>query len=132
MAPAHRMLAFTALATLLAVRLSLWMLSFDRVMRFVTTSGFPRSIYRGCTPPEVAGAVQSASRLAGATCLSQALTTQKLLSWCGHPSRLHIGVSLAEEFEAHAWVECCGRVVMGSADGLDRFIPILTMDTQRS
>jgi hypothetical protein len=132
LAPADRKLAFAALALLAAVRIALWTLSFERVTRFVKISSVPRPVHRDSTPRQVAWAVRLASRyLPRATCLPQALTTQILLSWHGHASRLHIGVALAQKFEAHAWVECGGSVIIGEAERLHRFTQILTVNTRR-
>jgi Transglutaminase-like superfamily len=51
-----------------------------------------------------------------ATCLEQALALVGLLSLTGVPARLVIGVSRPDPtLRAHAWVECDGRIVLGSA-----------------
>jgi hypothetical protein len=63
-----------------------------------------------------------------ATCLTQALTAQMLLGWAGLNSRLHIGVRLDGKFEAHAWVEGPGRIVVGGREGVASYVPILTLD----
>lgn len=50
-----------------------------------------------------------------ATCLEQALALVGLLTFTGVPARLVIGVSRPEPaLRAHAWVECDGRIVLGS------------------
>jgi hypothetical protein len=79
-------------------------------------------------------AVTAASRyVPGATCLAQALAAQVLLGRTGYPARLRIGVAKGEErkFEAHAWVESQGRVVIGGP-GLGRFTPLTTLAGDRS
>jgi hypothetical protein len=61
-------------------------------------------------------AITHASRLVpGASCLTQALSLQVLLGQRGLGSRLCIGVrkSQAKGFEAHAWVESGGRILIG-------------------
>ena len=114
------------------MKIALWTMSFQRVSRFAKTSSPPRRNHTGPTPQQVAWAVQLASRyVPRATCLPQALTTQILLSWHGHASHLHIGVAVAQKFESHAWVECDGSVVIGGAERLDRFTPILTVNTRK-
>jgi Transglutaminase-like superfamily len=101
---------------------------FQRVMRLFSISGVRRPLYGGCTPRQVAWAVRLASRyVPGATCLPQALATHILLSRCGHQSCLHVGVASMQKFEAHAWVECDGNVVVGEREKLDRFESILTI-----
>jgi len=63
------------------------------------------------------------------TCLTKALTTQVLLSRRGHSALLHIGVVRSEEggFEAHAWVESEGRVVIGGHE-LERYTPLAALE----
>jgi Transglutaminase-like superfamily len=66
-------------------------------------------------------AVEIASRyLPGATCLTQALTAQALLTQAGFPSQVEIGVAKDKNKDkddhrllAHAWVVCYGQVVLG-------------------
>ena len=51
------------------------------------------------------------------TCLDLALTVQRLLEKQQISSQVRIGVrKSAGEFEAHAWLESCGRVVIGGND----------------
>jgi len=51
----------------------------------------------------------------GATCLTQALATLVLLNQYSCPAKLRIGVARnkAGKFEAHAWIESDGIVVIG-------------------
>ncbi len=61
-------------------------------------------------------AVKVASRyLPGATCLTQALAAQALLTQSGFPSQVEIGVARDDRrrLQAHAWVVCHGQVVLG-------------------
>jgi hypothetical protein len=64
----------------------------------------------------IAWAVMVTSRyIPHATCLVQGLATQVLLACEGIPSDLCIGVSKEDPspFEAHAWVETSGTVIIG-------------------
>jgi len=72
----------------------------------------------GSSPQAIAGAVRSAARLVpGASCLTQALAARVLLEQGGHSSRLHIGVSREHgDFEAHAWVEHDGSIIIGEIE----------------
>jgi len=131
LAPADRKLALAALALLAAVRIALWLLPFRRLIRWLRKSSVRRSGQAGCAPRRVAWAVRLAGRyMPAATCLPQALTAYLLLNRQGHSSCLRIGVAYVPEFEAHAWVECDGEVVVGGSAGLDRFANILTLDTR--
>jgi hypothetical protein len=76
---------------------------------------------------QVVRVVRSISRLVPrATCLTQAVATRLLLSRMGIPSDLRLGVARNSEtgsFEAHAWVECEGKTIIGgSLPG--RYVPL--------
>ena len=70
-------------------------------------------------------AIAVTARLVGYTCLAQALAARVLLERRGFDCRLRLGVVRADgRFEAHAWLERGGRVVVGGA--VDRFATIWT------
>jgi hypothetical protein len=52
-------------------------------------------------------------------CLPQAIAAQKLLRGMGYRSTVRIGVRkpTESEFEAHAWLECDGRIWVGAQFG---------------
>lgn len=64
----------------------------------------------------VAWAVHHAARVVpGASCLTQALAAQIMLSRRRVPSVLHLGVDTRRDgFGAHAWLEAGGRVILGN------------------
>lgn len=72
------------------------------------------------SPDRMAWAVVTADRYFPGTqsCLIQALTLQRMLEREGYPARLHIGVARSPDslFQAHAWVESQGRVLIGEKD----------------
>jgi hypothetical protein len=112
------------------VRLGLWLLPFQTVRRLLVTITRTAAVLPmpdHTTIERVAWAVEVVSRYVPmATCLVQALAMQVLLGHLGHPTSLRIGVArnAAGEFEAHAWVECEGRVVIGGTDAPWRFTPL--------
>jgi hypothetical protein len=68
----------------------------------------------------VTWAVTAASRYVPyGKCLPQAVAARKLLRGMGYRSQLRIGVRkpTESEFEAHAWLECDGRVWVGAQPG---------------
>lgn len=119
------------------VRLGLWLLPFQTVRRLLTR--MRRAIAElqegdQASIDEVVWAVTAASRYTpAATCLTQALATQVLLSRRGHQASLCIGVARSEQgqFQAHAWVECQGRIVIGGIKALSRFAPLLSLDEKQ-
>jgi hypothetical protein len=68
-----------------------------------------------------------ARRLPSMPCLAEALVMSTLLRLHGHASNLKIGVRRGDRIrrdvplDAHAWVECDGRIVIGSVDDLDDY-----------
>ena len=83
----------------------------------------------------VVRAVSTASRyVPSATCLNQSLVAKILLVRYGHLSNLHIGVVKGKkgEFQAHAWLECAGRIVIGDSGDLSRYtlLPSIDGETQ--
>jgi hypothetical protein len=132
--PRRRFLVKTLLLVWV-IRLGLWLIPFRTLRRLIDkVAGNPgESRHTGWpTAGQIAGTVELASRyVPKATCLTQALTTQLLLGRYGHPAALHIGVARSEmgEFQAHAWVESNGVVVIGgSKSELEHYTPLLAFE----
>lgn len=119
---ADRRLLILSVCLVGLVRTGLWLLPF-RVLwrllaRFEPQSGAapaaePMAVKRICW------AVRLTSRyIPSASCLTQALAAKVLLRRRGHAAKLRIGVAkgVVANFEAHAWVEVDGRVVIGGSD----------------
>jgi len=122
-----------AAAMVVVVRLGLWLLPYRfirRVLRSVSVLPNPQDLKRS---DRVAWAVQTAARyVPKASCLVQALAGHILLGAEGYPTDLRIGVRKndAGRFEAHAWLESCGRTVLGNVE-LTTFAPLLVWTGQR-
>lgn len=126
----ERLRLLHATVVVAVVRLALWVLPFRWVRARVDARrpGLPR-------PGEVpagrwAWAVRvAARRIPGASCLTQALALQWLLARAGQSARIHVGVAKqgARGFEAHAWLESRGEILIGGDRPLDGFMPILTL-----
>ena len=122
----NQLLLVQAGLVVVAVRLMLWLpyRLWQGQLR-LTERTAKGSRPRNAPPVEwIAWAVARTSRFVpGATCLTQALTTQWLLGAYGYSSTLRIGVSRnLAQMEAHAWVEHDGRVIIGgTGDWLARF-----------
>jgi Transglutaminase-like superfamily len=116
--PAQERCLFVRTAFLMTTfRLGLWLLPFSRLLAFTRPAEHPVGGGARLDPAPIVRAVQVVSRwVPGATCLVQALTGKALLERAGLPATLHIGVAKdIGEFEAHAWVECRGAVVIGGS-----------------
>jgi hypothetical protein len=131
----ERRLAINTIALMAFVRLGLWLAPFQKMQLVCGKLGHAGRGSR--TSPlekdEIVWTVRLASRyVPRATCLVQALATQVLLERNGHAGEVHIGVSLDAKlgFSAHAWVESQGKVLIGGAHELDRFRPMLVVDSK--
>jgi hypothetical protein len=129
---AERKLILSSFTLLAALRVALALLPFRRVLFMFGGRDLRQPVY-SCTPRQVVRAVQLASRyMPGATCLTQAMTTQILLRRRGHSSCLHVGVAVRQKFEAHAWVEFEGEAAIGGGAKTDQFTTILVLRSRQS
>jgi hypothetical protein len=124
----ERRLFYHALVLVLAIRMRLWLQPFRMTRNWVERQSKPPGPWRHLerrSIREVTWAVEAASRrVPGATCLTQGMATQVLLGRLGQHSELRLGVARAldGQFEAHAWVETQGRIVIGGAvEGFERY-----------
>jgi hypothetical protein len=126
-----RHLIFKAFYGLTVVRVRLRFQSFQALCRqmisrkpsFREQQGLPRASVQ-----QIVWAVQTSARYmpGGAKCLAKALTTQNLMRAYGYVSELKIGVTKSPtgQFEAHAWIEYNGQVVIGQLEHLSQFTPL--------
>jgi transglutaminase superfamily protein len=119
----ERRLVIGAACALWLMRLGLWTLPSRTVRRAVARSARPRDTARSSGRPSaerVAWAIAVAvSCVPGArNCLVKALAGEFMLGRFGYPSQLRIGAAktLRGEFEAHAWLESGGKVLLGQCD----------------
>jgi hypothetical protein len=120
-----------------AIKLGMWLLPFRTLRRLLARAADTplrvRRAERTTSAERVAWAVEVASRHTPGikTCLAQALAAQVLLARRGHPALLHIGVARGDrgQFEAHAWVESEGRIMIGGSE-LERFAPLPVTETE--
>ena len=112
---------------LFVVRVSLWILPFPVVQQILSkrTRSLPVGPADPASVARVAWAIGVGRRYTpNATCLTQALATEILLRSIGQQASLLIGVarSAGGDFEAHAWVESNGGVVVGMTTDLSRYV----------
>lgn len=136
--PRHRSLAawrlaFRALREVAWVRVALWRWPYARVRaqlqhrrnrtrRVVPIVVDGRDLARDAAA--LAWAVRAAARrVPHASCLTQALALDTLLAMAGQGGEVRLGVARRNDgsFEAHAWVEHEGRILIGGLPDLDRF-----------
>jgi hypothetical protein len=116
------------------IRIGLWVRPFPKLYEWTAKA---RESEAGDRPLDnklvnkVVWAVSAAARrVPKATCLTQALATQIMLGRRGHRTSLHFGVQKTEQgqFDAHAWIEREGRILIGFNDNFDRLTPLPTLD----
>lgn len=132
-----RRLLVKTMLLLWAVRLGLWLLPFQSLWRLLARMTRGTAKLHEVNPAsvnQVVWGVRASSRyVPAATCLAQALAAKLLLNRRGYPARLCFGVarSGAGQFQAHAWVECQGRVVIGGLEPLSHFTPVMSLGEDR-
>ncbi|MGD1806007.1 lasso peptide biosynthesis B2 protein [Dapis sp. BLCC M126] len=129
--PEEKQLLLSSFVLLGLVRLGLLLLPFGTLQRFMASISQVNAVKAKQYAPTIetiAKAVNISSRYmpGGAKCLARALTTQVLMNRFGYLSELRIGVAKGErgEFEAHAWVESQGEIVIGHLADLKRYSPM--------
>ena len=113
-----RVLLARAAAWVLLARLALWALPYRRIRDLADRLGGSHR-GRGPAPERTAWAVEAtARRIPEASCLTQALAAEVMLRRGGHRPQIHLGVARPDRaaFEAHAWLELDGRVLVGDHD----------------
>ena len=124
----ERRSVLAALGAVIAVRVLLWLLPYRLVLRTVhVTARSPRG--RPAASDGVAHRIardvgRAARVVPRASCLVQALAGEWLMVRAGAPVALRYGVAFGERgFEAHAWLESDGRVILGGEEAA-RFAPL--------
>jgi hypothetical protein len=121
----ERVLLLRALFVVTATRITLWTCPLPVARRIAAITAGGRATH---DVEQLAWAVTVAGRyIPRATCLTQALALQALLANAGHSSRLEIGVVKHSRFEAHAWVVCDGKVILGAVEA-GRYSPIVAWE----
>lgn len=101
------------------IRLALWVMPFRVLYKWTIDFRKGRIGDKPLAPSAVTKIVwavsAAAKRVPRATCLTQALATQIMLGRRGHRATLQLGImkSKAGKFDAHAWVERNGAIIIG-------------------
>lgn len=121
-------------AVVVLVRVGLWTIRYQTLRRWLVR----------CCPPDpqphriatVARITRSVARVArlvpDASCLTQTIAAQALLSWKGLPSTIAIGLRKGprDTLEAHAWLVWNGGIVLQGDDTTPQdYARVLDLDT---
>lgn len=129
----RRLLLKTGLL-LWTARLGLWLLPLPTLRRLLAKLRRPEPILAEGNSQKIetiAWAIAVARLyVPAATCLTQALAGQILLTQQGEPALIRIGVAKNEtgKLDGHAWVESRGRVVIGALPELARYTPLPSVE----
>jgi hypothetical protein len=112
----EKLLLIKCAALLAGVQAGLAAIGYRRLEAILAAHVKPRA---GASPAgRLIWGVRTAGRaLPGVTCLGRAVALHFLLCRAGHDSVIRVGVAADGrlQFDAHAWVVCEGRVVIGDA-----------------
>ena len=133
-----RALLFKSFTALAVMRVGLWIMPYTKVRKISDwMSGVGVGSLRAGgahakpSRERIGWAVATVSRVVpgGINCLVRAMATEIVLKRFGYASILKIGVVKPGDgqFEAHAWLESDGIVVIGDFQ-LDRFVPLQGQD----
>ena len=136
----EKQLLLSSFVLLGLVKLGLLLLPFGALQRFLASISQVNSVKakQCCAPTRetIAKVVNISSRYipGGAKCLARALTTQVLMNQFGYSSQLRIGVAKSDggEFQAHAWVESQGEIVIGNLTDLSQYTPMPSFEGRGS
>lgn len=109
------------------IRISLWLFPFkwlDKWLGVLSSNETHNKAVDWIVINNIVRSVKVCSRyVPKATCLTQAVATNTLLRRQGQCSQFKIGVAKNQEekFEAHAWIEVNGKIIIGKMPRHQRF-----------
>jgi len=125
-----RILLLRAVLLVILIRLGLWAIPFNLLYRLL--GGCLKSQGSDIHSEErLVWAVRAAARrIPCASCLTQALALQFLMARTGQRSSVQIGIAKDNKgnFEAHAWVEARGRILLNTPAEIARYTRLTSMD----
>ncbi|AEI92625.1 lasso peptide biosynthesis B2 protein [Roseobacter litoralis] len=110
-----------SLLVVLVVRVGLWVTRYQRIRTaLVRPCPDDPQMARRATVARVTHAVSQISRfIPDASCLTQTISCQAILSWKGIPSTITMGLKKEDEttLKAHAWLSWNAQVVLEGNEG---------------
>jgi hypothetical protein len=129
--PGERELVLRTLLLVATIRVALWVMPFKRLQRVVESWNSSEHRRNDLPVGRLVWAVRAASRrIPTASCLTQSLALQCLLTGAGHRSEVRIGVTKDAEsgFGAHAWVECAGQPLLSGPEEVERYVQLFMVE----
>ena len=129
----EKMMILQAIFWLVYFRLGLWTMPTSWCKKWISRDGEPPlpSGRDNSAANDIIRAVRECSRyVPQASCLTQALAAKTLLDRNGFQSLLKIGATRhGGKFEAHAWIEIDGRIVLGKQPFHSRYAVFESTDS---
>ena len=121
-----KVLVVQALVLQWIIRIMLWVLPFSFIKkRFIKGDVNPKTS-KVPLKSVMWGVMVTSRYIVSSTCLTRALTGHIMARWYHYPTSVRIGVGKFEgEFEAHAWLEYEGEVVLGMAE--KKYVELLNL-----
>lgn len=118
----------------MVVRIGLWTTKYQKIRaRLVRPCSNDPQSDRNATVVRIVHAVETTARfIPDASCLTQSISAQALLSWKGIPTTISMGVLKDEEgvLRAHAWLLWNGKIVLqGDEETIKGFSKVLDLPT---
>jgi Transglutaminase-like superfamily len=123
--PLDRQLLLETFLLLSSIRIGFLFLKFPLLQRLLGKVSQRRTHKSAISIDRIIWAIEVSTHLSpgGAKCLARALTVQTLMQQQGYESQLQIGVihNSIEEFQAHAWIEYQGKIVIGELPDMEKY-----------
>jgi hypothetical protein len=126
----EKILSIEAFFFIVAVRLALWLIPFRLFQKFAVENLSGRARQDETDWAKIKKIARLVGRVNGllpfTTCLTQALAALLMIKLSGQESELKIGVAKSggRKFEAHAWLEKNGRIILGRVPEHERYVTL--------
>ena len=131
--PQERIAFLIAFGVVAISRLALWVIPFPILRRVMARTPSSLAGLSTFSIEQLRWAVlATARRVPQASCLTQAMALQWLMTRSGRPSHLRIGVAKDAErgFRSHAWIEYQQKILIGDNGDLAAYVPMASIPAE--
>ena len=112
---------------LVVIRLTLKVKDFDQIRKFVSRQTVRSGQASSISLDRLTQIIRNSGARVSSTCLSRSLAGAVMLSRFGYPCEIQIGVSIDQDFQAHAWLESNGTAITEPAIPAARWQPLIRL-----
>lgn len=99
------------------IAVAIHLVPLTRLLNVLHTNSAAAYVNPRFSKDEIIWSVRAAAALSWhSTCAVRGLVAERLLRREGYPAQFRIGVALGQDFQAHAWVEDAGGILIGESD----------------